>query len=204
MIRRAALLFAALAVPALSLAEGATWNIDPAHTRSGFTVRHLVISNVRGEFGKTTGKVVLDEKDPAKSSVEATIDVNTLDTRVPDRDAHLRSADFFDVAKYPTITFRSTKVHAAGKGKLEVTGDLTMKGVTKPVVLHVEGPSVEVKGPMGDVRRAMVARTVINRREFGLNWSKAVEAGPVVGDDVQIEIEAEMVKAGTGKQSAAK
>ena len=204
MIRRAALLLAALTVPALSLAEGATWNIDPAHTRSGFTVRHLVISNVRGEFGKTTGKVVLDEKDPTKSSVEATIDVNTIDTRVPDRDAHLRSADFFDVAKYPTITFKSTKVHAAGKGKLEVIGDLTMKGVTKPVVLQVDGPSAEVKGPMGEARRGMVARTVVNRREFGLNWSKAVEAGPVVGDDVQIEIEAEMVKAGTGKQAAAK
>ena len=206
MIRRAALRLAALAVlaiPALSLAEGATWNIDPYHTRSGFTVRHLVITNVRGEFGKTTGKVVLDEENLARSSVEATIDVNTIDTRVPDRDAHLRSADFFDVAKYPTITFKSTKVQAAGKGKLKVTGNLTMKGVTKPVVLEVEGPSAEIKGPMGESRRGMMARTVVNRRDFGLNWSKAVEAGPVVGDDVQIEIEAEMVKAGTGKQSAA-
>lgn len=204
MIRRAALLLAALAAPALALAEAATWNIDSSHTRSGFTVRHLVITNVRGEFGKTTGKVTLDEKDMGKSSVEATIDVNTIDTRVPDRDAHLRSADFFDVARYPTITFKSTRVHPDGKGKLKVTGDLTMKGVTKPVVLEVEGPTHEIKGPMGETRRGMVARTVINRRDFGLNWSKAVEAGPVVGDDVQIEIEAEVVKAGTGKQQAAK
>ncbi len=202
MNRRAALLLAALALPALSLAQGATWNIDPVHTRSGFTVRHLVISNVRGEFGKTTGKVALDEKDPARSSVEATIDVNTIDTRVADRDAHLKSADFFDVAKYPTITFKSTRVESAGKDRLKVTGALTMKGVTKPVVLEVEGPSAEIKGPMGESRRGMTARTVVNRRDFGLNWSKAVEAGPVVGDDVKIEIEAEMVKAGTGKQAA--
>ncbi len=202
MIRRAALLVAALALPALSLAEGATWNIDPAHSRTGFTVRHLVISNVRGEFGKTTGTVTLDEKDLSRSRVEATIDTSTIDTRVPNRDADLKSPNFLDVEKYPTITFKSTKVKPAGKGKLEVTGDLTMKGVTKPVVLEVEGPTPEIKGPMGESRRGLTARTTINRKDFGVTWSKAVEAGPVVGDDVKIEIEAELVKAGTGKQAA--
>lgn len=202
MIRRLVLLLSALAAPVLALAETATWNLDPAHTHSAFTIRHLVITNVRGEFGKTTGAVMLDEKDITKSSVEATIDVTTIDTRVADRDTHLKSPDFFDAAKYPTMTFKSTKVQKAGKGKLKVTGDLTIKDVTKPVVLEVEGPTAEIKGPMGESRRGIAARTTINRRDFGLNWSKAVEAGPVVGDKVTIEIEGELIKEGTGKQAA--
>ncbi|GAO03130.1 YceI family protein [Anaeromyxobacter sp. PSR-1] len=188
-------LLLALAAPALAHAQAGTWDIDPAHTLSSFTVRHLVITNVRGEFGKTTGAVKLDEKDLARSSVEATIDATTLNTRVPDRDAHLKSPDFFDVAKYPTITFKSTKVEKIGEGKLKVTGDLTMKGVTKPVVLEVLGPTSAIKDPGGNLRRGLVATTMVNRREFGLNWSKTVEAGPVVGDEVKIEIEAELVKA---------
>ncbi|ACL67288.1 YceI family protein [Anaeromyxobacter dehalogenans 2CP-1] len=185
----------ALAVPALAHAQAETWTIDPAHTLSSFTVRHLVISNVRGEFGKTTGTVKLDDKDVTRSSVEATIDVTTLNTRVPDRDAHLKSPDFFDVAKYPTITFKSTRVEKIGEGKLKVTGDLTMKGVTKPVVLEVLGPTSAIKDPTGGQRRGLVATTMVNRRDYGLNWSKTVEAGPVVGDEVKIEIEAELVKA---------
>ena len=204
MIRRLVLLLAALAAPALSLAESATWELDPAHTLSTFTIRHLVITNVRGEFGKTTGTVTLDDQDVTKSTVEATIDVSTINTRVADRDAHLKSPDFFDAAKYPTMTFKSTKVQQAGKGKLKVTGNLTIKDVTKPVVLEVEGPTAAIKGPMGESRRGLSARTTINRRDFGLNWSKAVEAGPVVGDEVKIEIEGELVKAGTGKQAATK
>jgi polyisoprenoid-binding protein YceI len=202
MIRRLVLLLAALAAPVLALAETATWNLDPAHTHSAFTIRHLVITNVRGEFGKTTGAVMLDEKDITKSSVEATIDVSTIDTRVADRDADLKSANFFDAAKYPTMTFKSTKVQQAGKGKLKVTGNLTIKDVTRPVVLEVDGPTAEIKGPMGESRRGIAARTTINRRDFGLNWSKAVEAGPVVGDQVKIEIEGELIKEGTGKQAA--
>lgn len=189
----------AIAAPALALAQAETWDIDPAHTLSGFTVRHLVISNVRGEFGKTTGVVKLDEKDVTRSSVEATIDTTTLDTRVADRDAHLKSPDFFDVAKHPTITFKSTRVEKAGEGKLKVTGDLTMKGVTRPVVLDVLGPTSVIQDPMGARRRGLVATTMVNRRDFGLNWSKTVEAGPVVGDEVKIEIEAELVKAGPAK-----
>lgn len=189
--------------PALGLAQATTWSLDPNHTHSAFTIRHLVITNVRGEFGKTTGTVTLDEKDVSKSSVEATIETASIDTRVSDRDTHLRSPDFFDVAKYPTITFKSTKVEKAGEGKLKVTGDLTMHGVTKPVVLKVEGPTKEIKDPGGNIRRGIAASTTVNRRDFGLTWGKMVEAGPVVGDEVKIEIEAELVKQ-AGDKTAAK
>ncbi len=194
-------LLAALAVPSLALAQATTWNLDPAHTHASFTVRHLVITNVRGEFGKTTGVIHLDEKDPTRSSVEATVDTTTVDTRVPDRDTHLKSPDFFDVAKYPTMTFKSTKVEKAGEGKLKVTGDLTIKGTTKSVVLHVTGPTQAIKDPWGNQRRGFAATTAISRKEFGLLWNKTVEAGPVVGDEVKIEIEGEAIEA---KPEAAK
>ncbi len=187
--------------PAASL--GASYDIDPAHSHASFTVKHLVISNVRGEFGKTTGKVSLDEQDLTRSSVEATIDATTIDTRVPDRDNHLKSPDFFDVAKYPTITFRSTMVEPAGQGHYKVLGNLTIKGTTKPVVLEVEGPTPAIKGMKGETRRAAEATTRINRKDFGLNWSKMVEAGPVVGDDVRIELSVEMVKAAQQPKAAA-
>jgi polyisoprenoid-binding protein YceI len=183
----------ALATPAAALAES-SWVLEPNHTHSSFTIRHLVISNVRGEFGKTTGTVKLDEKDVTRSSVEATIETASIDTRVPDRDNDLRSPDFFDAAKFPKITFKSTKVEKAGEGKLKVTGNLTIKDVTKPVVLEVTGPTAEIKDPGGNTRRGLSATTKINRREFGLTWSKVVEAGPVVGDEVAIEIEAELLK----------
>jgi polyisoprenoid-binding protein YceI len=188
-----ALAVAALA-PLAAYAEVSTWKMDPAHSHAAFTVRHLVISNVRGEFGKMTGTITLDEEDVTKSSVEATIDATTIDTREPNRDADLRSANFFDVEKYPTITFKSTKVEKDGDGKLKVTGDLTMHGTTKPVVLDVEGPTDAIKDMQGNARRGIHATTKLNRREFGLNWNKVVEAGPVVGDEVQIEIAAELVK----------
>ena len=186
---------AALAIlPALALADVTTWNIDPLHTQSEFSVKHLVISTVKGEFGKTAGVLKIDDKDITRSSVEATIDTTSINTRIADRDTHLKSPDFFDVAKYPTITFKSTKVEKAGDGLL-VTGDLTMKNVTKPVTLTVTGPSPEIKDPWGNARRGLSARGKLNRKDFGLMWSKAVEAGPVVGDDVNIEIDAEIVKA---------
>jgi polyisoprenoid-binding protein YceI len=183
-----------VAVPALALAETSTWNLDSAHSHASFTVRHLVISNVRGEFGKTSGTVTLDDKDVTRSKVSATIDVSTIDTREPKRDAHLKSPDFFDVEKFPTITFESTKVEKAGDG-LKVTGNLTMKGVTKPVVLTVEGPTPEIKDPYGNTRRGISASASINRQDWGVSWGKVIEAGPVVGDTVKIEIEAELVKA---------
>ena len=180
--------------PALALAGTSTWTIDPAHSHSGFAVKHLVISTVRGEFGKTTGSVVLDDQDVTKSSVEATIDATTINTRVADRDNHLKSPDFFDVAKYPTLTFKSTKVEKAGEGKLKVTGDLTLHGVTKPITLEVEGPTGEIKDPMGNTRRGLSATAKLNRKDYGLTWSKAIEAGPVVGDDVTIDLEVELLK----------
>jgi polyisoprenoid-binding protein YceI len=183
----------ALAAPVAALAQS-SWILEPTHTHASFTIRHLVISNVRGEFAKTAGTVKLDEKDVTKSTVEATIETATIDTRVPDRDNHLRSPDFFDAAKFPKITFKSTKVEKAGEGKLKVTGDLTIKDVTKPVVLDVTGPTAEIKDPWGNTRRGLAATTKINRRDFGLTWGKVIEAGPVVGDEVSIEIEGELLK----------
>lgn len=177
--------------PALALASN--WNIDPAHTQTSFAVRHLVISTVKGEFGKTAGTIRIDDADIARSSVEATIDASTISTRNADRDAHLRSPDFFDVATYPTATFRSTRVEKAGKDGLKVTGDLTLRGVTRPVVLDVT-LSPEVKGMSGETRRGFAATTRINRQDYGLKWSKLVEAGPVAGDEVTISLDVEAVK----------
>ncbi len=197
-MKRLAVLLA-LAAPAAAWADTSTWSIDPAHTQSMFTARHMVITNVKGQFQKTTGTVLLDEADVTRSTVEATIDVSSIDTRVAQRDGHLKSPDFFDAAKYPTITFKSTKVEKAGDGKLKVTGNLTIKNTTRPVVLDVEGPSAPVKDPGGAIRRGLTATTTINRFDYGLEWNKLVEAGPVVGKDIKIEIEAELVKqAGKG------
>jgi polyisoprenoid-binding protein YceI len=193
---------ATLLAPALGLAQATTWKMDAAHTQSTFTVRHLGITNVTGEFRSTNGTVVVDEKDPSKSKVEATIDAKSIHTREDKRDAHLRSPDFFDVEKFPTITFKSTKVEKKGDEKFEVTGDLTMHGVTKPVKLETT-LTKPIKGPMGETRRGATAATTVDRREFGLNWNKAVEAVPVVGDDVKIEIQSELVQEGTGTQPAA-
>jgi polyisoprenoid-binding protein YceI len=194
MTKRLLLLLAVL--PGLALAADTTWTIDPSHSHASFTIRHMVISNVRGEFGKTSGTVVMDDRDPTRANVQATIETASIDTREPKRDAHLKSADFFDAEKNPAITFRSTKVERAGNGKLKVTGDLTMNHVTRPVVLDVEGPTAEVRDPAGNLRRGVSARTTLHRKDFGLTWNKMVEAGPVVGDDVNVEIEAELVKQG--------
>jgi len=187
-------LAALLAVPAASFAQSSTWDIDSAHSHVSFTVKHMAVSNVRGEFQKVSGKIVLDEKDVSRSSVEANIDPASINTREPKRDAHLRSPDFFDVEKNKTLTFKSTKVEKAGDGKLKVTGDLTMNGVTKPVVLEVTGPTAPVKSPYGKTVRGIAATTTLDRKDFGLTWNRAIEAGPVVGDEVKVEIEAELVK----------
>jgi polyisoprenoid-binding protein YceI len=189
-VKRLALLLSL--APFAALAAPTTWTIDPAHSQTTFSVRHMVISTVRGEFQKIAGSVQLDEADLAHSTVEATIDAASVDTRVAARDGHLRSPDFFDVAKFPNITFKSTKVEKAGEGKLKVAGDLTIHGVTKPVVLDVEGPTPAIKDGKG-LRRGLTARTTINRQDYGLRWNKAVEAGPIAGDEVKIEIDAEVV-----------
>lgn len=181
----------ALATPSLA----ASWEIDTAHSNVGFVVRHLVVAKVRGDFNEWSGTVVLDDKDITKSSVNVTIKTASIDTGNQKRDEHLRSADFFDAAKFPEITFKSTKVEPGKeKGTLKVTGDLTMHGVTKPVVLDVSGPSPEFKDPGGNPHVAFSATTKIKRQDFGLTWSKATEAGPVVGDDVNVELEIELFK----------
>lgn len=185
---------ATLALPTLSLAS--TWNIDPEHSNIGFKVRHLMVSNVRGSFEKHTGTVDINDKDITKSKVRISIDTASINTSVKKRDEHLRSPDFFNVAKFPTMTFVSKKVVKAGKDRLKVTGDLTIRGVTREVVLDVEGPSAESKDPWGTIRRGASASTTINRKDFGLTWNKALETGGVVvGDEVTIGLEIEMVKA---------
>ena len=183
-----------LSLPAL--ASATTWNIDPDHSNIGFKVRHLMVSNVKGHFDKYSGVVNIDDKDIAKSKAEVTIDTASINTNVQKRDDHLRSADFFNVTTFPTMTFVSKKVAKAGKDKLKVTGDLTLHGITKEVVLDVEGPTAEIKDPWGNIRRGAVATTKINRKDFGVVWNKALETGGVVvGDEVTITLEVEMIKA---------
>jgi polyisoprenoid-binding protein YceI len=193
---RAQLFFAAsLALTIASPSFADTWKFDPAHSDASFSVRHLMISNVKGEFSKVSGIVDYDPKQPENAKVEATIDVTTVDTREPKRDDHLRSADFFDVQKYPTMTFKSTKVVPAGKEKLKVTGDLTMHGVTKEVVLDVAGPSATIKDNHGNEKSGVSASTTINRKDFGMTWNKAMDNGGVMlGDEIPITIEVEMSK----------
>lgn len=190
---KSALAIAALSVPSFAMA--ATYEIDPAHTTAQFSVKHMMVTNVRGEFGKVTGALELDEKDITKSTVNVSIDTTTIDTRQPQRDAHLKSKDFFEVEKYPAITFKSKKVEKAGEGKLKVTGDLTMHGVTKEIVLDVEGPSKEFKDPYGNMRLGATAATTLSRKDFGLNWNKALEAGGVmVSDEVKVALDVETTK----------
>jgi len=188
-------LAAVLSLPAA--AATTTWQIDPAHTSANFSVRHLMISTVRGEFKGVTGTIVWDDQDITKSTVNVTIDTTTVTTGEPKRDNDLRTnTDFFDTAKYPTITFKSSKVEQVAPGKLKVTGALTIRDVTKnDVVLDVDGPSAAVKDPWGNTRRAVSATTRINRREYGVVWDKKMDnGGVVVSDDVNISIDLEMTK----------
>lgn len=191
-------LMAALSLPAA--AATSDWKIDPAHSSAQFAVRHLGISTVRGAFTKVTGTVRSDDQDVTKSSVEVTIDTDSVDTRVPDRDKDLRSERFFDVAKYPTITFKSKKVEQAGAGKLKVTGDLTIHGTTREVILDVDGPTPAIKDPWGNQRAAANATTKINRQEFGMKFNDKMPTGDLlVGDDITITIDVEMIRPGAVK-----
>ncbi len=177
-----------------SAAQTALWQVDGSHTAAQFSVRHMMVSNVRGEFSKTTGTVQWDGKDFRTAVVDVTIDATTIDTREPRRDAHLKSADFFDVAKYPSITFKSTKIEPVGQGRLRMTGNLTLHGVTKPVVLDVTGPTPVIKDPYGTLRVGASASTTISRKDFGLVWNAALDGGGVVvGDEVNIAIDIELV-----------
>ncbi len=173
-----------------------TWNIDPSHTMAEFKVKHLMISNVKGQFGKISGKLTLDESDLTKSQVEAVIDASSIETRDAQRDAHLKSEDFLHVEKFPTLSFKSTGVRIVGNGELAVDGDLTIRGVTRKATLSVEGPTPPMKDPWGNTRVGISATTKINRKDFGLTWNAALEAGGiVVGEEVFITLEAEFVKA---------
>lgn len=183
-----AMVAAAVAVlPAVGQVQ--TWKVDPAHSAAQFSVRHMGISTVRGAFTKVSGSVQYDPADPTKTTIEATIEAASVDTRVEMRDDDLRSPNFFDSAKYPTLTFKSKRVEVAGAGKLRVTGDLTIHGVTKEVVLDVDGPSAEVKDPRGRLHVGASASTKVNRQDFGVSG-----AGTMVGDDVPIVIDLELVR----------
>jgi polyisoprenoid-binding protein YceI len=176
-------------------AKPTQWQIDPAHSAAHFSVRHLMISNVRGEFTKLAGSAQINPADPSKSSVEITIDANSINTREPQRDEHLRSADFFDVANHPTLTFRSTRVEALGADTYKLAGNLTIRGVTRQVTFDVEGPTASVKDPWGNIRAGVTASAKINRKDFGVAFNALTETGAmVVGDEVKISIEAELIQ----------
>jgi polyisoprenoid-binding protein YceI len=193
-IARSILVFAAsFALTGMMRAE-TIYDIDPAHSSAEFSVRHMMLSNVRGEFNKITGVVHYDPTDLSHSNVNASIDVTTLNTREPDRDKHLKSPDFFDVAKYPVMTFQSKEFVKNGD-KVQMKGDLTLHGVTKSVVFNIDGPTPEAKDPWGKLRRGASATAMINRKDFGLVWNKDLDGGGVlVGDDVQVTLDLEAVR----------
>jgi polyisoprenoid-binding protein YceI len=190
-------LLAVLVVLTASSSLAATWEIDPAHTAIQFSVRHMMVSNVRGHFGKFTGHVEGDETKPAEARVEATIETASVDTANEKRDEHLRSPDFLDAAKFPTITFKSKKVEKTGEAKWKVTGDLTLHGVTKEVVLDLSDVTQPIKDPMGNLRAGAEVRTTINRQDFGITFNKALDGGGVmVGNEITITIDVEVTRKG--------
>jgi polyisoprenoid-binding protein YceI len=181
-----------LATPAL--AHATIWDIDTAHSMAQFKVRHLMVAHVRGHLGPVKGTVWIDDKDLTRSRVDVSIDARALDTREPKRDEHLRSADFLDVKNHPFVTFKSTKVKRGAGGALDVLGDLTIRGVSRPVTLKVDPLAPVIKDPDGDTKRGATARTVLSRKDWGLTWNVGLEAGGVlVGDRVDVEIEVELV-----------
>ena len=195
MIRKFLFCTAAVLLVSSAFAQVDTWNIDPARSSAQFAVRHMGISTVRGEFRKVSGTASYDPANPGKTTIEATIDATTVDTRVDMRDKDLRSPNFLDVEKYPTITFKSKRTESAGAGKLKITGDLTLHGVTKEVVLDVDGPTAPVKDPKGNSHMGASASTKINRREFGVNG-----APTMAGDELTITIDTELVKSSPAPQ----
>lgn len=191
MIRR--LLLSTAVVSTFAFAQ-TVYNIDPQHSSAEFSVRHMMMSNVHGEFHNLKGTVAFDPKNIKACRIDATIDVSTLDTREPQRNEHLKSPDFFDAAKFPTLEFKSTQCAKSGS-KIDVHGDLTMHGVTHPVVLHMDEPAPEVKDPFGMLRRGAEATTEISRKDWGLTWNKTLDTGGVmVGDNVTITLDIEAVR----------
>ena len=194
-LRKSAIFTALLALTAaVASAQVSRWQIDPAHSEADFTIKHMGISNVHGRFGNVNGSLTLDDNGITKSNVNATVDVTTVDTGVAQRDTHLKSPDFFDSAKYPEMTFVSKNLSSVD-GQLQLTGDLTLHGVTKSVTLAVEGPSKEQLDPYGKTRRAFSATTTIHRQDFGLTWNGNLKSGDsVLGDDVKVELDIELIK----------
>ncbi len=191
-----------LVLMAPAAVSAATWNINPDHSSIQFQVRYMTVVNVKGSFDKFQGTVQLDEKNPAKSSVNVSIDSTSINTGVEKRDEHLKTDDFFDCPKYPTITFISKKVTPAGKGKLKVIGDLTLLGLTKEVVLEVDGPTPEIKDPWGNIRRGATARTKIDRQDFGMTWNKVLDTGGImIGNQINVIMEVELMKEPDDKAS---
>lgn len=175
--------------------DAAAWKIDPDHSNVQFQVTHMMISDVRGNFPAFQGRVVLDEEDITRSTVEVSIEAASIDTRHAKRDAHLKSPDFFDVEKYPVITFKSNKITRGSAGTFEVVGALTLHGVTRDVELTVSGPSQSMKDPWGNIRKGVRATTQVNRKDFDLTWNKALETGGVlVGESIDIVIELELIQ----------
>jgi polyisoprenoid-binding protein YceI len=173
-----------------------TWNIDPAHSVAEFKVKHMMISNVKGHFAKVAGSLTFDESDLNNSRLEAVIEAGSLETRDVQRDAHLKSVDFLDVEKYPTLSFKSTGVRIVRDGELAVEGNLTIHGVAQKVTFTVEGPTPPAKDPWGNTRIAVSATTRINRKDFGLTWNAALETGGIlVGEEVTITLDVQFVKA---------
>ena len=176
-------------------AAGSTWIIDPAHSSAQFSVRHMMVSTVRGEFSKVSGTIQMDESDLTRSSVEATIETASINTREAARDKHLKSPDFFDVEKYPAISFKSKGITKGADGRYKMTGDLTIHGTIREVTLDVDPLSPAVKGPGGSLRSGTSAVTKVNRKDFGLNWNRALETGGVVvGEEVTITIDVELIQ----------
>ena len=193
---------AVLAVaPDSTALNNSTWQIDPLHTKAGFTIRHMMISNVRGEFAKVSGTAHYDGQSLANSDVSAVIDASSIDTSEPQRDQHLKSPDFFDAAKYPTISFKSKKVEA-NADEFKITGDLTMHGVTKLVTLTAEPLPPAIKDPRGFLRTGTEAKTKVNRKDFGLTFDKVMDnGGALLGDDVDITIDVELIQKPTTAES---
>lgn len=194
-LRKSAVFTALVAFAAAAAsAEATKWQIDPAHSEADFTIKHMGISNVHGRFGNVNGTLSLDDKDITKSDVNATVDITTVDTGVAQRDTHLKSADFFDASKYPTMTFVSKSL-SNNNGQLQLNGDLTIHGVTKPVTLALDGPSKEQLDPYGKIRRGFSATTTIHRQDYGLTWNGNLKSGDaVLADDVKVELDIELIK----------
>jgi polyisoprenoid-binding protein YceI len=193
MLRRTLLALAALALVS-SPVSAQTWRIDAAHSTASFTVRHMMVTNVHGRFGKTEGTIVYDGKNIAAAQAEATIDTTTITTDNAKRDAHLKSSDVFDVEAHPVITFKSKRAEPGSNGQFKLIGDLTMRGVTREVVLEVEGPTDPIV-IQGAERIGATARTTLNRQNYGVSWSRAIDGGGVVvGDEIKVTIELSLIK----------